>query len=233
MSVWTAQADALGGRMRVVLLDLPGHGRSGKQQTDYSMDYFARAVDAVLESAGVDKAVLVGHSMGSPVARQVLRRYPDRVLALVAVDGALQLPDSWPKGDSGATGQILAPLQAPGYRTAVEGMVNGMVGSTASGELRSAVLQTALATPQHVLVSAMKGMFDPSVWNTEPIAVPVLAVVVKGPNWPPSYRRSLSRIIADLSYEEVDSVGHYLMTERPEVFNPMLTRFLSFLRVLR
>jgi pimeloyl-ACP methyl ester carboxylesterase len=76
-------------------------------------------------------------------------------------------------------------------------------------------------------------MFDPSIWNTEPIAVPVLAVVVKGPSWPPSYRQSLSRIAADLTYEELDSGGHYLMMERPEVFNPMLTRFLSFLRVLR
>jgi pimeloyl-ACP methyl ester carboxylesterase len=171
--------------------------------------------------------------MGAPVARQVLRRYPDRVLALVAVDGALQLPALWPKGDSAATGQMLAPLQAPEYRTALEGMVSGMVGSTASGELRSAVLQTALATPQHVLVSAMQGMFDPSIWNTEPIAVPVLAVMVKGPNWPPSYRQSLARVAADLTYEEVDSVGHYLMMERPEIFNPMLTRFLSFLRVLR
>jgi pimeloyl-ACP methyl ester carboxylesterase len=94
--------------------------------------------------------------MGAPVARQVLRRYPDRVLALVAVDGALQLPDSWPKGDSGATAHVLAPLQAPEYRAALEGMVKGMVGTTAPGELRAAVLQTALATPQHVLVSAMK-----------------------------------------------------------------------------
>jgi pimeloyl-ACP methyl ester carboxylesterase len=233
MSVWAPQADALGGRTRVVLLDLPGHGRSDKPQSAYSMDLFARAVDAVLESAGVDKAVLVGHSMGAPVARQVLRRYPDRVLALVAVDGALQWPDHWPPGDSDASRQMLTGLRAAEYRTAVEGMVSGMVGSTAAGELRSAVLHAALATPQHVLVSAMEGMFDQSIWNRDPIAVPVLAVMDQGPNWTPAYRQRLSGVAADLTYEEVDSVGHYLMTERPEVFNPMLTRFLSFLRILR
>src|SRR5215510_11723875 len=43
---------------RVIALDLPGHGKSDKPKVDYSMEYFAKAVDAVLKKAGVQKAVL-------------------------------------------------------------------------------------------------------------------------------------------------------------------------------
>src|SRR5687767_4142641 len=51
---------------RVIALDLPGHGTSDKPKIDYSMEYFARSVDAVMKKAGVEKAVLAGHSMGTP-----------------------------------------------------------------------------------------------------------------------------------------------------------------------
>src|SRR6185295_15297894 len=73
---WTQSADAwrdnvadLSKRNRVIVLELPGHGQSDKPQTTYNMEYFARAVDAVMRDAKVKRAVLVGHSMGTPVAR--------------------------------------------------------------------------------------------------------------------------------------------------------------------
>jgi pimeloyl-ACP methyl ester carboxylesterase len=74
---------------RIIALDLIGHGESDKPKTSYSMDYFAQAVDAVMKKAKVQQAVLVGHSMGTPVARQFYRLYPERTLAIIAVDGAL------------------------------------------------------------------------------------------------------------------------------------------------
>lgn len=61
---------------RVIALDLPGHGKSDKPKTVYNMDFFAGAVEAVMRDAKVKKAVLVGHSMGTPVARQFYRLYP-------------------------------------------------------------------------------------------------------------------------------------------------------------
>ena len=51
-------------------------------------DLFARAVDAVLQTAKVEHAVLVGHSMGAPVLRQFYRKFPAKVRALVQDDAA-------------------------------------------------------------------------------------------------------------------------------------------------
>src|SRR5947209_1200604 len=68
-SVWRDQAAALDGKARLLFLDLPGYGKSDKPKADYTIDFFARAIDAVLQDAGVDRAVLVGHSMGTPVVR--------------------------------------------------------------------------------------------------------------------------------------------------------------------
>ena len=64
---------------RVVAIDLPGHGQSDKPQVTYSMELFARAVEAVMRDAKVKSAVLVGHSMGTPVARQFYRSIPRKL----------------------------------------------------------------------------------------------------------------------------------------------------------
>src|SRR5204862_2730970 len=66
-SVWREQAAALDGKGHMLFVDLPGYGKSDKPKIDYTMNVFARGIDAVLQDAGVEKAVLVGHSMGTPV----------------------------------------------------------------------------------------------------------------------------------------------------------------------
>src|SRR5262245_43200871 len=67
---WRFQLPTLQGRARAILIDLPGHGQSDKPEIAYTPELFARAVDAVLQDAKVERAVLVGHSNGTPVIRQ-------------------------------------------------------------------------------------------------------------------------------------------------------------------
>src|SRR5437763_1691461 len=81
-TVWREQAALLNGKVRVLAMDLPGYGQSDKPKTDYTMDLFARGVEAVMRDAGVEQAVLAGHSMGTPVVRQFYRLYPAKTKAL-------------------------------------------------------------------------------------------------------------------------------------------------------
>ena len=118
-SSWSSQVSALAEKYRVLTLDLPGHGRSGKiDASTFSMDLFARAVEAVRAEAGAQRLVLVGHSMGTPVVRQYARLYPQRVTALVIVDGVVVLgapPPTWRSAGGSAGGRsACAGPTAPG-----------------------------------------------------------------------------------------------------------------------
>src|ERR1700755_3508391 len=64
-SFWAGQAPALAAEFHVITIDLPGHGQSDKPQIAYTMDLYARAIDAVMQDAKVKGAVLVGHSNGT------------------------------------------------------------------------------------------------------------------------------------------------------------------------
>lgn len=219
---WRDQIPDLSQRARVVALDLPGHGQSDKPEVTYSMDYFARAVRAVMAAAEIQRAVLVGHSMGTPIARQFYRKYPNQTLGIVIVDGALQSFFGKPQMDS-----LLAGLRSPAYQDVAGGMLEMLAGPTASPELKERVRTSFLNTPQRVLVSAMQAMADSSIWTPDPITVPVLAILAGSPLWPPDIEQRDHLIAKKLEFQLWDGVGHFLMMEQPKRFNDAVTAFLD------
>jgi pimeloyl-ACP methyl ester carboxylesterase len=77
-------AEALAARRRVLLWDLPGHGRSQPRPPGLSMSHCVDAFGAVLDAAGVGRATLLGFSFGGVVAQLYAERRPDRERGLIA-----------------------------------------------------------------------------------------------------------------------------------------------------
>ena len=61
---WRHNVAALADRATVYALDLPGYGRSAKPRTTYGLAYFARALHGFVETLGLSRVSLVGHSLG-------------------------------------------------------------------------------------------------------------------------------------------------------------------------
>ena len=225
---WRDQFADFAKRNRVVAIDLPGHGQSDKPQVTYSMDYFARAVDAVMRDAKVKRAVLVGHSMGTPVARQFYRKYPQKTLAIVIVDGPLR-----PFGDKAFMDRLLAGFRGPNYRDAVGQMLTAISGPNLSADVKERIKASSLNTPQQVLVSAMEGMADPSIWGEDKINVPVLAIMAKNPFYPPTVEESFRALAPNMEFQMWDGVGHFIMMEKPKEFNAAVLQFLDKNKLLK
>lgn len=219
---WKAQTPAFEGKTRVILIDLPGHGQSDKPQIKYTMDLFARAVDAGLRDAGVDRVVLVGHSMGTPVIREFYRKYPQKTLGLVIVDGPLRAFI-----DKKMMDEFIASLRGPDYKTQANGFVDGLLGPEVSPQLRDEIKKAMLSTPQHVAVSAMEAMADASIWKEDKINVPVLAVLAKSPFWPADNEQFFRSLAPKLDYQMWEGVSHFLMMEKPKEFNEAVGAFLT------
>ena len=225
---WRDQIPDFAKRNRVIAIDLPGHGQSDKPQITYSMDLFARAVDAVMRDAKVKRAVLVGHSMGTPIARQFYRKYPEKTLAIVIVDGPLR-----PFGDKAMMDRMIAGFRGLDYREVTTKMFAGMAGPNLSAEARERINASTRNTPQYVLVSAMEGMADPSIWGEDKINVPVLAIMSKNPFYPPNVEESYRGIALNLDFQMWDGVGHFIMMEKPKQFNEAVLAFLDKNKLLQ
>lgn len=66
--------------IRLICIDLPGHGDSGTWGNAHQMDDLAASVRTVLDAEGVEKVFLVGHSMGGYVTLAFAELYPERLL---------------------------------------------------------------------------------------------------------------------------------------------------------
>lgn len=92
-------AAALGDEVKLVAPDLRGRGGSRLLPGPFSMAAHADDMIAALDHFGIDRAPLVGHSMGGFVATITAHRYPDRISHLILVDGGIRLFDVGPDVD--------------------------------------------------------------------------------------------------------------------------------------
>jgi pimeloyl-ACP methyl ester carboxylesterase len=181
----------------------------------------------VMQDAKVERAVLLGHSMGTPVVRQFYRKYPKKTLAIVIVDGALRS-----FGDKTMRDQILNTFRSPNYKEAAAGMFAQMSGKLPAEE-QEHVKASFLNTPQNVLVSAMESMYDDAVYATDKINVPVLAILAKSPFWPADTEQFLKGLAPDLEFHMWEGVDHFLHLEKAKDFNNAVIAFVDKKNLLK
>jgi pimeloyl-ACP methyl ester carboxylesterase len=212
---------------RSLLIDLPGHGESDKPQTAYPSEFFARAIDAVLADAQVDRVVLIGHSLGAGIAYTFLRLYPEKVKSLVVVDAYVSRPPS-PAAANAALSyyrQKARRLSGPLGRKNFLRQVDAMFSSRTPPALREEIRAKMLATPEYVRVAAVTSISQlPAPDPKETFAIPALAVLSRTPAARAAQMRS---IFPHLQIERWENYGHFLMMEDAERFNQTLERFLS------
>ena len=222
-TVWAEQAPALAEKIRVITMDLPGHGQSGKPNTiEYDKDLYARAMDGVLKDAGVKSVVLIGHSNGAPFVREYYRRFPAKTKALVIVDGPLHA-----MFDRDTMEKFVVPLKGDNYPEAAGRVVAGMTKSIKDGALRDKIKALMMKTPQHVAVSEFEATADEDLWKPDKIDVPVLMIMVKQPAWSPEYEQFVHGMIPKLDYQVWTDVSHFVMMEKPRKFNAAVLKFLE------
>ena len=216
-SSWQHQVPVFSKRYRVITLDLPGHGKSDlPKDSKFSMELFARAVEAVRSEAKVDRAVLVGHSMGTPVIRTYALMYPARVAGLVLVDGLVQIAGG---------PQVSRPrMVGTEVMQAREKMVRGMFGPATTPQLEQHIVKMMLGTKEATADGAMAATWDPSWVKNDQITVPVLGVYAARPI---ASREAITRIFPTVQYHEIPGSAHFLMMEKPDEFNVLLNAFLS------
>lgn len=83
---WVSNIEALSQKHRVYAIDLVGFGRSDKPSVDYSLPFFAQFVKDFMEVQNIDRASLVGWSLGGGVSMQCAIQFPEKLDKLIIVD---------------------------------------------------------------------------------------------------------------------------------------------------
>ncbi|MHC4741397.1 MAG: alpha/beta fold hydrolase [Planctomycetota bacterium] len=224
-SFWREQLDDFAGDYRIVSLDLAGHGRSKGNRTLWSIASLARDVQAVDEKANLNKVVLVGHSLGGPVALEAARLMPDRVVAVVGAD---TLHHAEIRYTQKMVDEAVAAFNAD-FEQVMTGFVRPMFPEDPNSALADWVVSKACSANRQAVLAILSESLNFDIKQSfSAVNVPIRCINVAP--YPPVNTETeveTNRKYADFDAIIMQGVGHFPMLERPKEFNGNLRKILA------
>jgi 3-oxoadipate enol-lactonase len=233
-SMWTGLTTALLSepRFRLVTFDWPGFGESNLHDRVSTMEQFADDVAALMDMLGMQQAVLCGLSMGGYVAFAFLRKYPQRVKALI-------LADTRPGADSEEAKanreQVARLVEEQGVDAFADLQIPKLLAEYTRQhhpEIEVRVRQMFnIATPEGI-AAASRGMAQRADATDLLAAITCPTLVVVGANdslTPPAVAQAYARDIPGAQVAVVPLAGHLSNLEQPDAFLDVVRPFLMSL----
>jgi len=232
---WTATIDVLRKEgFRVVVPDQVGFGRSSKVVMPYTFSEMAANTRKLLDTLGVAKAAIVGHSMGGMLAARFALLYPDATERLVLynqiglTDARLQRP---PTPVDETYKQLLHQSYDAVYRGIARYFVNGVPPQAEQYILRQYGWTLSGNWPQAAMVRALAQQMvyeDPVVYDWPHIKAKTLEIGgdKDGPDFPGLAKR-VAETIPNCQLVLLPNIGHVPHFEAPDLFHRELVKFLK------
>jgi pimeloyl-ACP methyl ester carboxylesterase len=219
---------------RVIAPDLKGYGFSERpKHGDYSLSGQVELVRGLMDRLGIERAAVVGHSMGGDIAMRFAGRYPERVGRLVLVDAATDRDR----------------LRANRFARFVQPLLPVIALCTLHRRgFRERALRSTIHDPAHVTPEVLEGVFRPmrmkghlramsrqmvdhlrdQPFDPASLRMPVLVLWGEDDRWIPlAQGEDLARLVPDARIVQVPAAGHQPLEEQPAFCNRELLRFLE------
>jgi pimeloyl-ACP methyl ester carboxylesterase len=230
-TLWAPQVGALVDRARCIAPDLRGFGESSKHGP-FTIDQFADDLAMLLGELGIERAVIVGLSMGGYIALAFWRRHRSLVRALVLADTRAGADSEDTRAKRLA---LIETARTRGSGAVADAQITGMVGKT-TRENRPALIDSVHrmleSAPVDGIVGALEAMMSrlDSTSTLATIDVPTLVVVGdEDVLTPVKEAEILHEGIRGSRLEVIVRAGHVSNLERPAAFNHVLSEFLAAL----
>ncbi len=218
---WDGQLKAFSDRYRVIALDLPGHGDSGSNRTKWGIPEFGADVAAVCEAENLKKVILIGNSLGGPVAIEAALLLTGKAVGVIGVDTFQDLDYFY------TTEQARQRAEAfrKDYKGSVKEMVKALFHKDADPEIIADAERRMAKTPPEAAYQMFMGManYNPAD-SARKLTVPLRAV--NGDLYPTNFA-AVRKIKRDFDAVIMPHTGHYPMLEFPEEFNRNLIEIVT------
>jgi 3-oxoadipate enol-lactonase len=212
-TIWEPVVPLLEGEARLILPDLRGFGKSPVTEGIYSMRLLAEDIHHLVNRLGIEKAVLVGHSMGGYVSLAFAHSYPGHLsgLGLIATQAAADSPER--RQSRYKTAESVAHK---GARVVASSMTNSLTPKT---ELVASINDMIMRAHPAGIVGSLKGMAERHDLTGILTDIHVPAVVLSGTAdqlMAQDKVQTLAQMLPMGWMVEIQGAGHMLMMEEPQ-----------------
>ncbi len=228
--IWDEVIPYFADRFRIIRYDQRGHGLSGVgRPAPYSIDALAEDLAGLLESLGIDNAIICGLSVGGMIAQIFAASHPGRVRGLVLCDTAMRIgpPSMWDEridnirkhGIKAMTESIMERWFTPAFRKNRSTELNGYIN----------MLER---TPVEGYIGTCCAIRDADLRETAAsISLPTLVLCGdQDMATPPELSRELADTVTGAKLSLVENAAHISCVEQPEAFSRLMLHFLEDIR---
>jgi pimeloyl-ACP methyl ester carboxylesterase len=198
--------------LRVIVPDQRGHGDSDRPHWGYGIDDFATDALDLLNALAVEQAVVVGHSLGTLIARRVAERAPDRVTRLVLVNGALSVRNDVVSELRKEVSALTDPVD-PAF---VRAFQSGTIVRPVPREFLERIVAESRKLPARVWKAVMAGMWDDAPEAQKITCPTVLLGGDQDAVFSVAEQQAFADAIPGARLEIFDGYGHALPWEEPK-----------------
>ena len=226
--IFRAQLNYFGANYRAIAWDMPGYGGSTPLPL-VTMDTLAAALGGFIDELGLDRPILVGHSLGGMVVQRLLAQAPHKARAVVLAQTSAAFGSRDPAWQAEFLSARLGPLDA-GHSMAslAEAMVADMVGPGADPAGIALARDCLAHTPDSTYRDSVLALRDFDC-RSELGQIAVPALVLAGAldmSAPASGMERMASRIPGAQYVLLEGAGHLAFLEQPQAFNAELERFM-------
>lgn len=220
-NVWENQVPVFAKSHQVITIDLPGHGESGQGRKNWSIESYGDDVNTVITKLKLKRVILIGSSMGGPIALEANRRSPNRVVGIVPVD---TLHNVETKLDPKVLENVMAQLRT-NYKVAITGFMNQFLFSPSTpAAVKSRMISEATARPPEIAIAILEGILKyDSAPALREVKAPIRAI---NADMTPTNLEVNRKYAPQFDAVIINGCGHYPMLEQPARFNELLADFI-------
>jgi len=221
---WKEQIEELSSDYKVVALDLGGHGQSGHNRENWTIEEFAKDVRAVIDGLHLNNVILVGHSMGGEIILQTALSFPAKVIGFIGIDNFKQFVTSFTPQEEKQVSDFMQSLKSNFDTTAtmytrLALFPRGYSDTNSVNRVIRSIRQTDSAVAIKALESLMYfALKDSEMISRLPIPAHLIVSDYTATN-EESFRRAAK---AGSSIRVIKGTGHYPMIEQPHQFTELL-----------
>jgi pimeloyl-ACP methyl ester carboxylesterase len=223
-AIWWQQIPRLRERYSVIALDLPGFGNSSSHTDEYDTLDYPGCILAVLDDAGIERAALVGQSLGSPPSLSLAVRHPERVAGVILAHSLAGIDHE----------EIVTMMRADRAQAEKLSVIDRLMSKRIQeSDPEKVFLFTQMGTFNVASVPKLRNLWIGITGLDEvkgAIAAGVYVCFLAGDDdavvRPATYQR-LQELLPEAHYELVPGAPHSMYWEAPDVFNAALERNLE------
>lgn len=230
---WSEQVEYFSRKFKVVTIDLPGHGKSGRERSAWSIRGFAEDVVAVIEQLKLQHVVLIGHSIAGDINLIAAVSHPDPIIGFVAVDffkdAATPLPEKYHQQVDAILENLKTNFEDTNEQYARMALLRdetpSIVTQRVIRDYRNAHRPMGMATmPEVFTMDKIEKEYLPKL----PVKLHLVNV-----DYIPTHEESLRQLLLPHGYdiEHLEGTSHYPMIENPAAFNTALEKVINKIEV--